>query len=297
MTYRRIAGLVALVLTLTTAACDDGTDAPAPGTMSVMLTDATGDFNQAIVTIERVELVGDGEAVILVDEPFTTDLLTLSNDFAALVEDAVVPGGAYAQLRFIIPGACIEVEDVGIFASDGFDDCGTPTGDLQLPSFDSSGLKVALPGGAQTVDGDAYVVLVDFDVSESFGQLAGGSGMWVMHPVIKAEEFATSATITVELTAAEGVDLGTVGASLGDFQVRLESEETPQPFTDEDEDGTWTATFRFLLPDTEYDVSVPELQEGVTPFDFTISPDTDQPTTVGSGGTVVVSFEITEVIS
>lgn len=290
---RRISGFLALLLAFSVAACDDSTDAPASGVITLLLTDAPGDISQAIVTIESVEMVGDGEAEVLVDEPFTTDLLTLSNDFATLVEDVVVPGGSYAQLRFIIPEACIVVEGEGIYASDGFDDCGTPDGELQLPSFDASGLKVNLPGGAQEIDGDAHIILVDFDVSQSFGQQAGNSGRWVMTPVIRADDFSASGSVTVELTASESVDLGAIGASLGDFQVRIDTEEAPQLFTDEDQDGTYTATFSLLLPDTEYEVGLPELQDGVTQFNFTLSPDAAQTVTFTSGDQVVVSFEVT----
>jgi hypothetical protein len=290
---RRIPGFIALLLALTVAACDDGTDAPEAGTMTLLLTDEPGDITQAIVTIERVEMVGDGEAEVLLDEPFTTDLLTLSNDFATLVDEVTVPGGSYAQLRFVIPEACIVVEDVGTYASDGFDDCGPADGELQLPSFDASGLKVNLPGGAQEIDGDAHIILVDFDVSQSFGQQAGNSGRWVMTPVIRADDFSASGGITVELTVPDSVDLDAIGASLADFQVRIDTEEAPQPFTDDDQDGTYTATFSLLLPDAEYEISLPELKDGVTAFDFTLSPDAAQTVTLGSGQQVTVSFEVT----
>jgi hypothetical protein len=63
------------------------------------------------------------------------------------------------------------------------------TGDLQMPSFAQSGLKVNLPGDAITVEGDDQrILLVDFDVSKSFGHQAGNSGKWVMHPVITATD-------------------------------------------------------------------------------------------------------------
>jgi hypothetical protein len=37
--------------------------------------------------------------------------------------------------------------------------------------------------------GPQKVLLVDFDVAESFGQEGSGSGQWVMHPVINATDF------------------------------------------------------------------------------------------------------------
>ena len=55
------------------------------------------------------------------------------------------------------------------------------TGELQMPSFSSSGLKVSFTGGL-AID-DETILLIDFDVAESFGQETG-SGKWVLHPVL-----------------------------------------------------------------------------------------------------------------
>jgi hypothetical protein len=161
------------------------------GKISVRLTDAPGDFTSAVVTISRVELVGSGGAVVLSDTPVTTDLLTLANDAADLVTSAVVPVGSYGQLRFVISGGYVEVEQAGggslVYASPAYDavpEGAAVAGTLKMPSFAESGLKVDLPGGLQ-VGTDAYVLLVDFDVAQSFGHDAGGSGGWVMHPVVK----------------------------------------------------------------------------------------------------------------
>ena len=302
MTTTRILGALALAMTLPFAACDDdGTSAGEPGTMSVLLTDAPGDFLQAIVEIERVELMGDGVgATVLMDEPFTTDLLTLSNDFATLADEVVVPAGTYSQLRFIIPGACIEVEGEGgtttIYATQGFDACeadavpGFGTGALQTPSFDQTGIKVNLPGGATTIDGDQQIVILDFDVSESFGQQAGMSGMWVLDPTIKATDFGLTSTIVVELEDGQDSGLSGVGGSLADFQARLASEEGAVPFEDPDEDGVYTATFFFLTPGEIYDVSV-ELQEGFD-YDFETSPETES-VDLPFGVTEIVEFVLT----
>lgn len=293
---RKLFSLLTLVAMLPLAACDDGTAVGDAGTVSLMLTDAPGAFTQAVVTIERIEMVGDGEPLVLMDEPFTTDLLTLSNDVASLVEDVTVPGGTYAQLRFIIPEACISVEQDGggelVYASSGFDACGAADGSLQLPSFDQSGLKINLPGGSIEVDGDAHILLLDFDVSQSFGQQAGASGMWVMTPVISAEDISLSGNIIVELTAADGVDLAALSASLEDFQAVLSTEpDSPLSFLDPENDGTFTVTFRYLLPGTSYDVTV-GLEEGTT-FDFTLDPTSPQTVDLASGEDETVAFEVT----
>ncbi len=287
-----------LALTTAVAACGDGNDGP--GTMSLFLTDEAGDFHQAWVEIERIELVGNGEGesggVVLMDEPFVTDLLTLSNDVAALVEDAVVPAGLYSQLRFVIPAGCIEVEgeaeETMVYATDGFDHCGDPDGRLQGPSYGSSGLKVSLPGGSIEVAGDAHLLLLDFKVADTFGHLAGNSGQWVMDPHIVADNVSFSGSITVELTDAEASGLADVPGSLADFQARLDTEEMPVAFTDADEDGIWTATFLFLMPGP-HEASV-ELKDEFT-YDATVELVSESAVVdLVSGGSAVVQFEVTE---
>ena len=303
---RKILGVLMLALMLPLAACDDSTNVAEPGTMSLLLTDEAGDFGQAVVVIESIELVGESgdeeTTVMLREEATTTDLLTLSNDVEEMVAEATVPGGSYGQIRFVIPQACITVEqdtDPVTFlvysSSEDFTECGTPDGMLQLPSFAESGLKVNLPAEASEVDGDQHIVLLDFNVEESFGQQAGASGMWVMTPVITSSTIEFTGSLTVELTAADTVDLDALGASLGNFQAELSGEAEPQPFTDDDEDGTYTATFLFLVPG-DYEASV-ELQEGAPSIDFTLDPTSPQTVTVGDAEQASVAFEVTSASS
>lgn len=298
--FRKTFALLTLALALPLAACGDGASVQDSGTLSLELTDAPGDFTQARVVIEEITVVGDegddGSGVVVLDEPFSTDLLELANDVATLIEDVTIPGGTYSQLRLVIPDACIGIEQEGggemIYATAGFEDCGTPDGNLQTPSFDTSGLKINLPGGALEVDGDAHILLLDFDVSESFGHQAGNSGMWVMNPVIRAEDVSLTSSILVQLTAAEGVDLAELNSSLADFEATLDTETEAVAFTDLDENGIYTARFIFLLPDADYEVAV-GLQEAVAPYEFTLDPTSPQTVSLGSGTQATVSFEVT----
>lgn len=195
--YRRAGAAVsALALTLLALACD-GSTAPQTGRLSLLLTDAPGDVVTAVVTIDRIYLQpsedADGDRIILREEDVTTDLLTLVDDTQSLVGDAEIPVGDYTQLRFVISGAYIEVEQEGgstaIYAS-APDYAGLPAGavvagSLQMPSFASSGLKVKLPADVLVIgDDESVTLLVDFDVSQSFGKAAGASGNWVMTPVL-----------------------------------------------------------------------------------------------------------------
>jgi hypothetical protein len=295
MSRRICMTLAMLVVGLPLVACSDGTDAPSPGTMSLLLTDEEGDFTQARVTVERVELIGSGQPLELLTTPFTTDLLTLSNDVATLVEETTIPGGIYTEVRFIIPGACIGVEQSDgselVYASTDYDECGEPDGGLVLPSFAETGIKVIFPEGSIEVDGDSKIYMFDFDVSQSFGQQAGLSGDWVMTPVINATEVSLTGSIVVELTAADGVDLASLGSSLADFQARLDTEAVPQPFTDADEDETFTATFEYLVPGATYELSI-ELQDGVS-FEYELSPTSPQSVPLSNAEEATVPFEVT----
>lgn len=292
-------GPLALVAAMTLGACGDSVtllDGPADiGSLSLLLTDAPGDFTEAVVTIERVELVGDDEEspVVVMDEAFTTDLLTLSNDIATLVDDATLAAGTYTQLRFIIPAACIGVEQadqsVAVYASDGFDACGPSDGTLMLPSFDQTGIKVNLPGGSIDVSGEQRILLVDFDVSQSFGQQAGMSGMWVMTPVINAEDVSLTGSIVVELAAADSVDLSDAGGSLADFSAQL-GDESPVALADDDEDGVFTTRFLYVLPG-EHQVSL-GLNEDAG-FDATLDPTSPRTVDLPGGQEVTVSFTVT----
>ena len=193
LTTRFLGPLAAVAILCGAVACDDNNDPGETTQVRVLLTDAPGEIQAAVVTISEVYLQGGDEGrVTLRDDEFTTDLLTLANDFAVLVEGADVPSDVYGQLRFVVTGAYIQVdngdETSSIFATSedyaGLPEGAVVDGVLQTPSFDQSGLKVNLPQGELELEGESTTWLVDFDVAESFGQEAGGSGQWVMNPVI-----------------------------------------------------------------------------------------------------------------
>ena len=294
MRILRIVPVVLLAFAI--GACDDSTTfGDDSGTLSLMLTDAPGDFLHAYVTIDRIELMaeegdsaGEGEGeeaggrVVLRSDAFTTDLLTLSNDVAELVDEAVVPGGSYEQLRFVISGGCIEVEgengETMVYASSGYTECGAADGALQMPSLGQSGLKVNLPAGFR-VAGDQNIVLVDFDVAQSFGHQAGNSGKWVMHPVIHATEIAVTGGIDVSVTLADSVELPD-SLTVDDLLVRLGEEPAVELV-----EGA--ASLLFLAPAT-YSVDL------VTPDSVVLITVPELPTdvTVGSGADATLEIEI-----
>jgi hypothetical protein len=133
--------------------------------------------------------------------------------------------------------------------------------------------------------------VVDFDVSQSFGQLAGGSGQWVMHPVIKADDVSATGGARVAVTLDAGVTLpGT--SVLSEFSVTLTgSDGIPRtvPLDDSDGDGTFEAVYAFLAPG-DYNVTI-QAPAGVTAF--TTTPALPVTLTVQGGQTATESFTIT----
>jgi hypothetical protein len=296
---KRIQILASCLFALTLGLIGCGDD----NTVTLKLTDAPGDFKRAVVTISEVELLGEGEnnRVILLDQAKTTDLITLANDTADLVKDATVPAGTYKELRFVITGAFIEVEQADgstkIFATsadyEGLPEGAEVAGSLQMPSYGQSGLKVKIAQPV-TVEGEQKVILVDFDVAQSFGRLAGSSGQWVMSPVIKAADITFSGGVTVTLAAAPGVSLPTQDGrqlTLGDFKATLtntgNSTET-LAFTDANGDGTFEATFKFLIPG-DFSAGI----VGPTGVTFSTDPASPVSVPVGSGRQVNVAFTLT----
>ncbi|RKG70004.1 DUF4382 domain-containing protein [Corallococcus sp. CA054B] len=284
------------------AACGDDT-----ARVTLKLTDAPGDgIEKAVVTISKVYLKGsvdkdaDGKGdVVLLSEPVTTDLLTLANDTADLVKDAEVPAGTYKELRFVITGGYIQVKQDGvsrIFATsanyEGLPDGAQVDGDLQMPSASSSGLKVKFDKDADvtiTSDDDQKVILVDFDVAQSFGKEAGGSGKWVMRPVIKGADMEFSGNVEVTLEA------GSVSLPLGITQlssfsaVLTNADGSRETLAFSASTGTtYVADFKYLLPGTyQVDLVGPE---GVS---FTTDITRPATATVSSGAESDVHFVLT----
>jgi hypothetical protein len=265
------------------------------GKVTVLLKDAPADVTAAVVTISEIDLVGSGGVTVLSTTPITTDLLSLANDTATLVDGVEVPVGTYTQLRFVITGGYLEAGGV-LYASsptyEGLPDTETAVGGtLRMPSYAQSGLKIDLPAGAATVGTGTTIVLVDFDVSQSFGHEAGGSGAWVMHPVAKATAFELAGKVDVTLKLGTGVVLpGT--ATLAGFKAVLTPAagggSTTLPLTSTDATN-YSASFKYLFPgEYSLDFAKPSAVNA-----FVTAPPVPAAVTVTSGQATAASFTVT----
>ena len=270
--------------------------------LSVLLKDAPGDVQQAVVTISEVDLVGSGGVQVLTQTPATVDLLTLAASATALVQDVEVPSGTYTQLRFKITGACITVDNgdgsSSIYNTQGYDPTpcgGAATGALQAPSYAESGLKVTMAASALRLTGTQKILLVDFDVSQSFGHDAGGSSGWVMHPVVTGGEIQATGSVHTEVQLGGGVtlpDLNNTPTTLAQFSAVLVQGASDTvavvPLADPEADGIFTADFQFLTPGT-YILSL-NPPTGIT--SVTTDPATPESVDVASGQELTASLTV-----
>lgn len=296
MTFSRTKGIatLALLFTLPVAACDSfGTE---NGSLSIQLTDAAGDeVVEAWVTITDIYLQaeeGDDDPegsrhYLLQDADETHELLSLANSVADLVVGQEVPTGTYGQLRIVISDGCLVTDEASVYSSsEGYDLCGAADGTLQMPSFAQTGAKVLLNG--LEVTGGQQILLLDFDVSQSFGMQAGASGLWVMTPVIHASDISLTAGVDATLGAGD-VTLPD-GYSLGQFSATLlpaTGDSSRVAFTDEDGDETFEVAFRFLMPDNgPFDVRL-NAPDGLT---VEVNPSSPASVSPASGETATVDW-------
>jgi hypothetical protein len=296
--------LAALALTTLAACGSDGNAPNGSGQVSLILKDAPGDFLAAVVTIDEIYLQGNGGRTVLSSTPVTTNLLTLAADAATLVDDVTIPAGSYSELRFVVSGAYIKVDEgnnsSSIYASSpnyaGLPQGAVVAGHLQMPSLGTSGLKVKLPAGGLTVNsGGSKILVVDFDVSQSFGHVAGNSGQWVMHPVVQATGIQLTGSAQVSLTLDPSVTLpviNNVQITLADFTASFTgSDNVPRTtaFADPDNDGTFTADLLWVAPgDYTFDIIPPA---GITTL--TTTPALPATITVAADGTASAAFTVT----
>lgn len=192
------------LLPIFAAGCGDSptdTSLQSGANVSVYLKDAPGDVDSVWVQIDDIVLMGDSGTVSVLDAPTgLINVTSLQDSTSLLIDGHEVPVGHYSEVRFVLGGAVLQAgEDVYTFGGAEHPGGLAATGTLQCPSCAQSGIKVKLSDGMDFEEGE-NALLLDFDVSQSFGHQAGKSGKWVMHPVIHGAE--------AEVGEAENDDVG-----------------------------------------------------------------------------------------
>ncbi len=255
------------------AACDDSTSPGGTAQLTVLLTDAPSMYlDSAEVDIGAVELIGGEGGPILLSADGTdgyVDLLQLQGVATEALADAEIPAGTYSQLRLVVEAARLKLAEGYEFNSGG------RNAELTVPSGAQTGIKLKLKDadaeendGGVEISGGQTVLVVDFDVNQSFviqgnpDTPAGINGV-LFKPTLRVvvNDIAASISGTVSTELAE-FDFSTVvvmaepveGTTLEPYQ-SMTGTATVDP-----EDGTYT--IYYLVPG-DYTVSV-DAGEGFT---------------------------------
>jgi hypothetical protein len=212
-------------------ACNDGgvdplSDSDERGRLTIQLTDAPGDLEDAFIKIKSFILIqsdnpGQGERIEITPSisGFIELLGLTGGKVLTVVNQAIVPVGTYSEIRVVLDEAFIRLKDGRVFATP---DVALPTGitavgELKCPSCSQSGFKVKFGPGGLVVDNNSIIV-IDFSAAQSFGHEAGKSGKWIMHPVLRGT--ATNipfGRITGNVTLATNVTIPTCGGQANTF--------------------------------------------------------------------------------
>jgi hypothetical protein len=163
---------------------------------SVFLVDKPGEVEAVWADITQLTLQGEPGKFSLLAEPTGLIEITalIDGELETLVNGAAdIPAGKYTKILAAVGDAVLEDKDGNLYvkgepdlASIGLDP-EADTGVLHCPSCSKQGFKVILPGGQFVIEeGEGNGLVLDFDVTQSFGHSAGKSGKWIMKPVIHA---------------------------------------------------------------------------------------------------------------
>jgi hypothetical protein len=180
---------VIMAMSVGLMSCDVATNSN-KGSLKVVMFDAPGEYEEVWVHIRRVEVnnVEDEDTGwYVVSEPDERyNLLELVNGANVVLGEAELDEGTYRQIRLIL-GSDNEIVVNGVARP------------LTVPSGQQTGIKLNVD--AEIVAGFTYTLLLDFDVQRSIVK-AGASGMYLLKPVIRAMNQATTGQIAGELDPA-----------------------------------------------------------------------------------------------
>ena len=165
------------------------------GSIEVRMTDNPAEFTAVNVDIRRVEIHrGNGDYAtgwrVINDEPLQVNLLDLVNGADTLIGIRDLGPGTYGQLRMVLgPQNSVEVNG--------------EVHPLVVPSGQQSGLKLNI--NALIESGMTYTMLLDFDAARSV--VSAGNGMYLLMPVIREVNLATSGSIQGWVEPAESAGL------------------------------------------------------------------------------------------
>lgn len=234
--------LLAIIAIVGFGACSDNNDnsgnSDNTAKVSVMLTDAPGDYDEVWVEVEDVMVKmdvkngnEDEEGWITLGDIHTgqVDLLKLTGGETKLLADAELPAGNITGMRLILGGDNEIVVDDKSFT-------------LKTPSAEQSGLKIKV--NQEIEAGLEYNFILDFDVDKSIVET--GNEKYILKPVIRASLVEKTGTITGSIHPT--TDQALVVATNGSMTVSAYTNEEGKFKLHGLKEGTYLVT---IIPDED----------------------------------------------
>lgn len=163
------------------------------GTLEVRMVDAPIDNAKEVNVVINSVQVNNSETDtgwVTINEPNQTyNLLELTNGAYAVLGEAELEAGTYEQIRLIL-----DSEGNNIVFENGDSEA------LFIPSGAQTGIKLNV--NAEIEPGFTYTLILDFNASKSVVK-AGNSGKYLLKPVIRATNMATTGKIAGAVLPAE----------------------------------------------------------------------------------------------
>ena len=228
--YKLLMGTLTILLLLGFTGCSDSGSVgnkdtssaqPSTGTLSLLLTDAPGDYQAVYVTIEEVlvhkaeedelfinndenetddttksddvnltedivETEDDSGWIVVAQPNKTYDLLTLQNNITEELGETDVTTGKYTQMRLVLGSE----DDNGSTIAEGYEThpfanylvlTGGDVAELDVPSN-----TLKLNHNFEITEDGLVTMIIDFDANKSVNE-AGNSGKWILTPVISVK--------------------------------------------------------------------------------------------------------------
>jgi hypothetical protein len=177
--------------------------------MNVRLVDSpAASFTNVFLTIQDVQIQTDSGWKVLGTVNKTIDLLALQNGaFETLALNAEIDPGHYGQMRLTLSTAQDAIQKV-CFNNNVLPNL-TGCEDLTIPSGFQTGIKIPVSFDLQA--GTTYEIFIDMNATKSvFVHQAGGSGKYMLRPVVHAYDKLMTGSIKGRLTGDGGTPLNKV---------------------------------------------------------------------------------------
>lgn len=187
---RRVYPLFMLLFAITLLqGCNQG-NSSGSGRVSVLVTDGpTTQFDQVNITVDSIQLLGEGPGVYLTNQPMTFNLLDLRNVSTMLGVNDQVPVGTYSKLRMDVSKVeLVKLNTDGSVAETNIAEL--PSGHIDLNP--QSQITVA-PGGD-------LVMELDINAENSLQVTATGNGKYIFRPQVFVSVLSDASTSLVRLS-------------------------------------------------------------------------------------------------